>query len=85
LAASAVVSVVTIYAIVVSVNSISRGDYSGTASILFALVIFQILQFIFLVFISSIVVNVLVEAKQRPLFIAKDSVDTTSSKSELNL
>jgi hypothetical protein len=71
LAASAVVSAVTIYAIIVSVISVSRGEYSGTASILFALVMFQILQFIFLFFISSVVVNILTETKQRPLFIKK--------------
>ena len=71
LAASAVVSVVSIYAIVVSVVSVSRGEYSGTASILFALVMFQILQFVFLFFISSIVVNILTEAKKRPLYIEK--------------
>ena len=72
LAASAVVSVVTVYAVVVSVISVSRGEYSGTASILFALVMFQILQFIFLFFISSIVVNILTESKQRPLYIERD-------------
>ena len=71
LAASAVVSIVTIYAIIVSVISVSRGEYSGTASILFALVMFQVLQFIFLFFISSIVVNILTEVKQRPLYIEK--------------
>lgn len=71
LASSAVVLVVTIYAIVVSGISISRGDYSGTASILFALVMFQIFQFIFLVFISSIVVATLIETKQRPLYIQR--------------
>ena len=71
LAASAVVSAVTIYAIIVSAISVSRGEYSGTASILFALVMFQILQFIFLFFISSVVVNILTETKQRPLFIKK--------------
>jgi glycosyltransferase involved in cell wall biosynthesis len=71
LASSAVVLVVTIYAIVVSGISISRGDYSGTASILFALVMFQIFQFIFLVFISSIVVAILIETKQRPLYVQR--------------
>jgi hypothetical protein len=76
LAASGVVSVVTVYAIVVSVISVSRGEYSGTASILFALVMFQILQFIFLFFISSIVVNILTESKQRPLYIEQERTDS---------
>lgn len=76
LAASGVVSAVTIYAIVVSVISVSRGEYSGTASILFALVMFQILQFIFLFFISSIVVNILTESKQRPLYIEQDRTNS---------
>ncbi len=71
LAASSVVSVVTIYAIIVSVLSVARGQYNGTASILFALVMFQVLQFIFLFFISSVVVNILIETKERPLYIKK--------------
>lgn len=73
LAASAVVSVVILYAIVVSVLSVVRGQYNGTASILFALVMFQVLQFIFLFFISSVVVNILTESKHRPLYIEKNN------------
>jgi glycosyltransferase involved in cell wall biosynthesis len=75
LAASGVVTAVTVYAIVVSVISVSRGEYSGTASILFALVMFQILQFIFLFFISAIVVNILTESKQRPLYVEKERIN----------
>ena len=73
LASSAVVSVVTVYAIIVSVLSVARGQYNGTASILFALVMFQILQFIFLFFISSVVVNILTESKQRPIYIERQT------------
>jgi hypothetical protein len=51
---------------------VARGQYNGTASILFALVMFQVLQFIFLFFISSVVVNILIETKERPLYIKKE-------------
>lgn len=70
-ASFAVIMSVITYAIVVSIKSISDGNHNGTASILFALVMFQIIQFIFLFFISAIVANLMIEAKKRPLFVVR--------------
>ena len=70
-ASLAVIITVITYAIVVSIKSIADGNRNGTASILFALVMFQIIQFVFLFFISAIVANMMIEAKKRPLFIVR--------------
>jgi glycosyltransferase involved in cell wall biosynthesis len=70
-ASIAVIMSVITYAVIVSIKSISDGNLNGTASILFALVMFQVVQFVFLFFISAIVVNLMIEAKKRPLFIVR--------------
>jgi hypothetical protein len=70
-ASAAVIMSVITYAVIVSIKSISDGNLNGTASILFALVMFQVVQFVFLFFISAIVVNLMIEAKKRPLFIVR--------------
>ena len=70
-ASVAVIMSVITYAVIVSIKSISDGNLNGTASILFALVMFQVVQFVFLFFISAIVVNLMIEAKKRPLFIVR--------------
>lgn len=70
-ASAAVIMSVITYAVIVSIKSISDGNLNGTASILFALVMFQVVQFVFLFFISAIVANLMIEAKKRPLFIVR--------------
>lgn len=75
-----VITSVILYAIVVSIKSISDGNLNGTASILFALVMFQIVQFVFLFFISAIVTNLMIEAKKRPLFIVRSDSDSLGSR-----
>jgi glycosyltransferase involved in cell wall biosynthesis len=70
-ASAAVIMSVITYAVIVSIKSISDGNLNGTASILFALVMFQVVQFVFLFFISAIVVNLMIEAKKRPLFVVR--------------
>jgi glycosyltransferase involved in cell wall biosynthesis len=76
-ASLAVITSVISYAIVVSIKSISDGSHNGTASILFALVMFQIIQFVFLFFISAIVANLMIEAKKRPLFVVRSDSELT--------
>ena len=76
-ASLAVITSVISYAIVVSIKSISDGSHNGTASILFALVMFQIIQFVFLFFISAIVANLMIEAKERPLFVVRSDSEST--------
>jgi glycosyltransferase involved in cell wall biosynthesis len=72
-----VIASVTFYAILVSLKSISDGNLNGTASILFTLVMFQILQFVFLFFVSAIVANLLIEAKRRPMYVVRPDSDSS--------